>query len=77
MLVTAERTRTQMAKQAKSQFPEVCIYGALAQHRALRNVGARLMPTQEGVNFCKGILYEAAASDPLFRPYPAPKLAGS
>ena len=57
ILIAAEQPRTQMPKQAKSQSPELRIGGAMAQRPALRNLGARLIPTQESANSFMKMLF--------------------
>ena len=57
MLITAERPRTQTLELANPESPEVRIRGALAQRHALRNLGARLIPTQESANSFMKMLF--------------------
>ena len=42
---------TMMPKPAKPQFPEVEIGETVAKHPVLRDIGCKLMPTQEAANF--------------------------
>ena len=72
-IITANQP-TMMPKPAKPQFPEVKIGETVAKHPVLRDIGSKLMPTQEAVNFFTKLRFEAAALVPPYTPYPAPKL---
>ena len=73
VIITANQP-TMMPKPAKPQFPEVKIGETVAKHPVLRDIGSKLMPTQEAVNFFTKLRFEAAALVPPYTPYPAPKL---
>ena len=73
VIITADQP-TMMPKPAKRQFPEVKIGETAAKHSALRDIGGKLMPTQEAANFFTKLRFEAAAVVPPYTPYPAPKL---
>ena len=73
VIITANQP-TMMPKPAKPQFPEVKIGETVAKHPVLKDIGSKLMPTQEAVNFFTKLKFEAAALVPPYTPYPAPKL---
>ena len=74
VLITAEHPRGQMPKPPKQRFPEVCIGVALAKRPILRNIGPTPMPAQEAASFFAETQCRAAAIDPAYIPYQAPKL---
>ena len=77
VIVTAEHPKTQMPEPAKPQCPDVRIGGTVANNPAIKNIGDKLTPTKEAVNFFTKSKFEADAAVPPYTPYPAPKLMES
>ena len=66
MLMTAEQQKTQKPKPAKPQFPGVRIRETARRHPTLNTIGAKLMPTQEAVDFFTKLKHETALIEPPY-----------
>ena len=65
---------THVPKPAEPRSPDVQIGEALARRRAPQNFGPIRTPSQLAANCFTKLKFEAAAIQPPYRPYPAPKL---
>ena len=74
VLIGKEQPRTHMPRARRPQFPELETDEELTNRPTLRNIGSRLAQAQAAVNFFAKMKFEAAAIDPPYIQYPAPKL---